>query len=117
MNYTADHEALRAALEAAGLFPTKCSLSGHSEKQPDGSWLPVGIVTFTQEATQADKDAAQAIVTTQSNRDWPTVLAAQAEIRRLEASVTPRMLREAVLGAAAKIREIDAKISNLRSKL
>lgn len=124
MNYTADHEALRVALEAAGLFPTKCSLSGHSEKQPDGSMLPVGTVTFTQDATDTDRKTAQTIVDAQSKRDRPTILAARAEIRRLEQVLgIPRWGRDlyAASGtdAALKTRVMKAEfdISKERRKL
>lgn len=117
MNYTADHEALRVALEAAGLFPTKCSLSGHLEKQPDGSMLPVGTVTFTQEATEEDKLNAQNIIDLFSKKDWIKINMAKAEIQRLEGSITSRILRDAALGDTARLASIEALIQIERLKL
>lgn len=74
---------LRKAILAAGLGAAIADISGESQKQLDGTFLPVCEPIFSLNATPADIDAVNVVFTQQAARDWRTIL--NAESTRIQA--------------------------------
>lgn len=110
-----DFNALRAELGAA-LGHFHFVLTGETVKAEDGSDEQIACVTPLNSTLDEDDVRAvlEAHVAAGPVRKHNAEI--DAQIIKLEASVTQRMLREAAFGEGAVLREIEMQIRELRAK-